>query len=608
MTTFSAASTVRLLSWKLLLLLLFLVLGLFSGAPRRRTSTANGVFAAEQEQQGYATSASAIIDDKGKIQPDRIRSDDSNKLRHPTSRNISNHTPLTLRWKTGTLRPSDLPKRSIFRDFHTNGTMQLSSGVTVNYADGQVVQINKVEQNSHSTVNANVSIIQSALTRAAVDEMLTMLRAYQTLDEDPDTVDGMPSYEIFIDSIDLEAKHTTKVLDTDPKALAERRVLRQKLKAITQPYIDTVITPFVRDKYPEQCNNHTAEGRACTPCYSLIRRYRHGERQSHATHHDGHARVSVVISLSDYGVDYVGGLYVSTGHGYRHFLALNKGDAAVHQSTLLHGVQVDDLDGPGQDPMQTERWSWILWYRDSETCQDHSIEWFEQCSNDGDAICQMLHSTKVANMEGNQEELAARIIALNLQAAHGGAAQAAIKVARAYLKQLPSSLPFSVEKAKEYFSMACESHNPEGHYGLAQLLIAEASRTDDKILQMAKLTKAIRHLESASLLGHAYSMFNLGLAHVFGYGMPKNKIDMALGAQWFVQSGLPEGFITAANYAASIGDETNRLRWEERGKILGYHQPWRKFARQRTGSGGAAGVDLNLPWPMSVRGIRPPEY
>jgi len=126
-----------------------------------------------------------------------------------------------------------------------------------------------------------------------------------------------------------------------------------------RPYLDNVLTPFVRMRYPEACAK--GKGRDCTPCYSLIRRYRHGERQSHATHLDGHAIVTVVVSLSDHETDYRGGLYVATGHGQRQFLGLNKGDAVVHQSTLFHGVKVYDVE---PDPTETERWSWILWYKD----------------------------------------------------------------------------------------------------------------------------------------------------------------------------------------------------------------------------------------------------
>ena len=49
------------------------------------------------------------------------------------------------------------------------------------------------------------------------------------------------------------------------------------------------------------------------------------------------------MSLSDYDTEYRGGLYVATNHG-RYALKLNRGDAVMHQSDLLHGVQVDDLE------------------------------------------------------------------------------------------------------------------------------------------------------------------------------------------------------------------------------------------------------------------------
>ena len=55
------------------------------------------------------------------------------------------------------------------------------------------------------------------------------------------------------------------------------------------------------------------------------------------------ALTTVVMSLSDYDTEYRGGLYVATNHG-RYALKLNRGDAVMHQSDLLHGVQVDDLE------------------------------------------------------------------------------------------------------------------------------------------------------------------------------------------------------------------------------------------------------------------------
>lgn len=99
-------------------------------------------------------------------------------------------------------------------------------------------------------------------------------------------------------------------------------------------------------------------------------------------------------------------------------------------------------------------------------------------------------------------------------------------------------------------------------------------------------------VEEAALLGHTFAMFNLGIAHVYGYGT--GKIDTDLAAEWLVQSGLPEGFYVASFQAASVGDTHRQERFNEQAKVLGYYHPWRKEARQRTGSGGAGGVDINI--------------
>jgi TPR repeat protein len=344
-----------------------------------------------------------------------------------------------------------------------------------------------------------------------------------------------------------------------------------------------------------------------------------------------------VVSLSDYDIHYRGGLYVGTGFGApREYLHLNKGDAVLHRSTPLHGVQVYDVEPANA----TERWSWILWYRDSTQCRDYSHEWFADCAiHDNDAMCQQLHSTKVANIPGlTTEEIADQVLHWNLRAAQGGAGLAAVKIARAYLKQLPSALPWNVNEARHYFVMAMEmSHNPEGAYGLASLLLASAfleeeqqrqgdrgeggadSRSTSAQLQQGiqqNVYQAVRLLEEAAMAGHVYSMFNLGIAHAFGYIAQNSNddnhdttIDTHLAAEWFVASGLPEGYYVASQQAASVGNVERQELLEKRAKILGYGQVWRRAARERTGSGGAGGVDLNLKWPTSVlRGTRPPEF
>lgn len=321
------------------------------------------------------------------------------------------------------------------------------------------------------------------------------------------------------------------------------------------------------------------------------------------THHDGHAIATVVVSLSDFGKEYEGGLYVSTGYGQREYLPLQRGDAAIHQSFLLHGVQVLDLPEPRA--AETERWSWILWYRDSATCDDHSHTWFADCAARGDALCQQLHATKVGHIPGlTPDQVARQVLEWNQRAARGGAGMAAVKMARAHLKLLPSDLPLDREAAKQYYRMAMQSHDPDGHYGMAALLLSELQMSSDQDASNNILSQVVYHLERAALLGHAFAMFNLGMVHTFGYGV--DGIDTELAAAWFVASGLPEGYYVAYFQAASVGDQERMALYQSRGQRLGMDQPWRKRARQSTGSGGAGGVDINLPWPPSADGRQPP--
>lgn len=325
------------------------------------------------------------------------------------------------------------------------------------------------------------------------------------------------------------------------------------------------------------------------------------------------------MSLSDFGREYEGGLYVSTGYGQKEYLPLQRGDAAIHRSFLLHGVQVLDL--PGDKASATERWSWILWYRDSNTCEDFSHTWFADCAQAGDAVCQQLHATKVGNIPSlTTSQIATQVLDWNEKAATGGAGMAGVKMARAYLKLLPSDLPRDVGMAKYYYRLAMQSNDPDGHYGMANLLLSElagaaeaASKTTTRNTDTAAeksretvLKQVVSHLERASQLGHAFAMFNLGIVHTYGYGV--DRIDADLAAEWFVASGLPEGYYVAYFQAAAVGDQERMTLYQNRAKLLGMDHTWRKHARRQTGSGGAAGVDINLPWPLSADGRKPPAF
>ena len=261
------------------------------------------------------------------------------------------------------------------------------------------------------------------------------------------------------------------------------------------------------------------------------------------------------------------------------------------------------------DPRKTERWSWIMWFVDSETCQDHSIEWFKECSDQGHSVCQELYAGKVPEMHDmSYNQKLDEVVRLNTLAAEGGSGEAAIKIARAYLNRLPTHLPFNPQEARRFYELAVDSHDPEGYYGLAEFSLMEITFMQQKLGPhvvyspngLSKLAEAVEHLEQASYLGHVYSMINLGLAHLHGYVNPEKKPDAKnydLAESWFVASGLPEGLHLASLVAAFQDEEVKAHAYSEQAKALGYGQPWRAMARQHVGSGGAAGVDLNLPWP-----------
>ena len=594
---------------------------------------------------------------QAQARPDQTCRDDGPQQIFPPSDREASTTNTQRRPVVGSLRPWHLPGPVVFTNFTRHSTVVLVSEKerTLEVAEGSVTQINhSLQQQDEPSTNeeedadpptappestnaysTEFSVLRQALPRSSVAAVLQLLEQqdYPYLDEDPDTVDGMPTYELFVDAPDLydhqtkTTTTTTKVPDTDPHFVPDRtRHLRDQLQRLLQPYLTTVMTPYVQHRYPHQCRSKDPS-RHCTPCYSMVRRYRHGDRVSHATHHDGHALVTVVVSLSDYDVEYRGGLYVSTGFGQRReYVALDRGDAVVHQSTLLHGVHVYDIP---DTPERTQRWSWIVWYRDSTTCHDHSYEWFAACAADGHPLCQQLHATKVGHIPGmSPQDIAGHVVDLNLQAARGGAGMAAVKIARAYLHHLPSPLPFSVDEAARYYRRAVASHHPDGHYGLAQLLLqmvtfellqqpqqqppsssslSSRGTTMDttQIYQDPRVVEAVQHLEAAAWLGHAYAQFNLGMVHTYGYAT--GVVNGTLAGDWFEASGLPEGYYLAAQQAKAVG---NRARYQwcgQRAQALGFAAPWRTRAREATGSGGAAGVSLNLPWPPARDGRQPPQ-
>ena len=471
------------------------------------------------------------------------------------------------------LKPSDLGEIPEYNGWGTEKNVKLSNGVKINISEGSV---------KHKGCRG-VSKLYKLSKIVTLEEVSTIRRLVKTaeFDRDPDSVDGMPTYELYIESPDINKNKNNMKLDH----LDKRKKLRHKLREIMRPIVEERINPYVRSVYSK--NNDPA--RICTPCYSFIRRYKKHERRSHETHRDGHAFVTVVISLADYKTEYRGGLYVATADRYKSMIALNRGDGVVHQHDLLHGVKVYNNN-------HGERWSWIIWYKDSVNCTDFSNEWFTEKAAQGIPVYQALYANVVPPGE---------MISWHRKAAEGGFANSMVKLARAYLNLLPSNLEFNPQKAEQLYKQAIQiTQDPHAQYGLVQMMLGGLIQFKKK--SVTDLLKAvIMLLEESAKGGNVFAMFNLGIAHLYGYSGVQNK---ALAKDWFVMANLPEGFVAASMYYTSIGDLQHAERLKRRAHTLGFGSAWRRRARQNTGLGGAAGVDINLKWPQLINGVKPPQW
>ncbi|OEU17951.1 hypothetical protein FRACYDRAFT_238382 [Fragilariopsis cylindrus CCMP1102] len=557
------------------------------------------------------------------------------------------------------LKPSDLPPPFLFNDFGSPTSISIdveneneneikqskeeekkeettttttTTGITkiIKILPGSIMQQNIAA--SKELFESKLYVLPDFMPRDTVKEILTLLRGHENmtiangyqsiaLNEDPDPVDAMTSQRIFLDddSNNRSPKQST----------IEQIQLRQKLKLLMDPYKD-IMTLFLRKWYSDKCGK---DNRKCTPCYTFLRRYRGGERRGNVPHHDSMSYISVVISLSDYDTEYQGGLYVSSKNSERNYIKLNRGDAVVHQWDLHHGVHVLDENIHGDT---SERWSWIFWTRDSDTCDDHSKEWYKDCADDGNPSCMYLRATNEGTDEGR--------IKWNEKASNAGDALASVKLGYAYLKLLPSDIvSYDVKKAESLFLKAIRSSNePDGHYALASLylkqvthqiqnsisMIKEQNNGDDRQIKMKimdvlkkglispKLINAIGHLEEAAKCGHMFAQFNLGIVHLYGYGRSyrsgdgngNGNTDPNMAGMWFEASGLPEGYIVKSMHSNSIGKKEEAESFQQKAYTLGYGSPWRQMARERAGSGGSSGAKLNLQWPPIPSGQIPQEF
>ena len=191
------------------------------------------------------------------------------------------------------LKPSDLPRPHLFMNWDppSNITLSLPNRNNLVVAKGSILQqqprssyltekSNSTTKNENNLLRSHFNVLQEAIPRETVAEILSLLRGssdYKNdgstalpLDMKPDTTDGMTSQEIYLDNDSLRNGESTPPQDLDSMMKVERTALRQKLKKLMDPILDGVITPFIWSTYKDQCA--MLEGRYCSPCYSLIRR------------------------------------------------------------------------------------------------------------------------------------------------------------------------------------------------------------------------------------------------------------------------------------------------------------------------------------------------
>eukprot|EP00949_MAST-11_sp_MAST-11-sp1_P002430 g2430.t1 len=404
------------------------------------------------------------------------------------------------------------------------------------------------------------SMLPGIMSRDEVRRVLELVdpvgKPRLALNENLDTVDSMKAHEIFIHQGDMDGGGG----EEDAATNRARRQLREKLSLIMNP-VEERVTRFVRQRWPRKCNR--SQARACRACFSLVRRYFPDERLSHNIHRDGQAIVTAVISLSDYGSEYRGGLYVAANGKPRQALALSRGDAAVHGHDLLHGVQVL----PPARGVRPKRWSWILWFKDSESCEQHGHEWSRSCARKGDALCQFLYSWRVfLNPKLTQKEIDAERAAWMLKSADGGFGEAMFKIGRIELGER------KVHRAVGFFQRAIAAGEVDACYQIAHLLLLRIIEPSDDAI--SREDEALEMLECAAAAGaspfggSAYAMYNLGVAYLYGFAGLRRNVPVALS--WFQKSGLPEGLMAMSLHARASGDMSKARLLQARADAAGF--------------------------------------
>merc|ERR1712139_187710 len=133
------------------------------------------------------------------------------------------------------------------------------------------------------------------------------------------------------------------------------------------------------------------------------------------------------------------------------------------------------------------------------------------------------------------------------------------------------------ERAKAWHQRAVvDFEDPASAYWLAQKLLEE-----DEEKSLETLSSAVALFELAARGGCPKAKYNLGIAHLEGFGVPKRNRKLSIA--WFRESGLPEGMRMLVVLYESQGHHKKAAKWTARAALAGFDQPWYQVAVARAG-------------------------
>ena len=341
-----------------------------------------------------------------------------------------------------------------------------------------------------------------------------------TMDRDPDSVDGLPTYEL--------------------RWVRQGRYTHRALEAIFRDTIEQRVVPLLR-------RSPLHRGTDLVLCEALVRCYAEGQRRTHPPHYDADALVTAVFELDMTrplaaavapAVSFEGGFYVQPGAHRRERMPIrmHPGDLVAHSFDLQHGVEVTS----------GERCSVVLWFTDSHnSCADKSRPWYARAAAGGDADAQYNRAKELMYDDPRAS------LSLMQAAAEQGHFMAQNDLGAMLLegRGCADAVP-KLDEAERWFSASAS----QGFQRAMVSLAVVCSRRGDEAAALAWLHRAAEQEEPEVL-------FRLG--RIYAHGWLSAEKDQACAQRWLraaAQRGHP-GAMLDLGRALSQSAPTEAEQW-----------------------------------------------